>query len=206
MHIDRTNGRNQVNDANGELVGINADIVSPTGGSVGIGFAIPVNTAKVVLDQIVAYGRVIRGWLGAEYADVASLQNPAATHGVAVIGVYPNGAAHLVAFDLDPWPTWHFELPDGTRVLQEIFVEHRAGVSIVEWTLVRAAGHVGLRVRPFLSGRDYHAMHHENAAFRFTADAADATVAFQPYARVRVLRQPHAASLSALRHHGVAES
>ena len=93
--INQGNSGGALIDAYGELVGINADIVSPTGGSVGIGFAIPVNTAKVVLDQIVTHGRVIRGWLGAEYADVASLQNPSSTHGVAVVGVYPQGPAML---------------------------------------------------------------------------------------------------------------
>jgi len=36
--------------------------------------------------------------------------------------LYPDGAVHLTAFDRDPWPTWHIELPDGTKVLQEIFV------------------------------------------------------------------------------------
>ena len=47
-------------NAYGELVGVNSDIYSPSGGSIGIGFAIPVSTAKAVLDQIVAHGRVIR--------------------------------------------------------------------------------------------------------------------------------------------------
>jgi len=95
--INQGNSGGALVNAYGELVGINSDIYSPSGngGSVGIGFAIPVGTAKAVLDQIVAHGRVIRGWLGAEYADVASLQNPGSTHGVAVIGVYPNGPALL---------------------------------------------------------------------------------------------------------------
>ena len=66
---------------------------SPSGGNIGIGFAIPVSTAKAVLDQIVAHGRVIRGWLGAEYADVHALQNPGANHGVAVVGIYDKSAA-----------------------------------------------------------------------------------------------------------------
>jgi serine protease Do len=48
----------------GEVVGINSAILSPTGASVGIGFAIPVNTAKQVLPQLKEKGRVTRGWLG----------------------------------------------------------------------------------------------------------------------------------------------
>jgi predicted glycogen debranching enzyme len=94
--------------------------------------------------------------------------------------LYPNSAAHLAAFDRDPWPTWHFELPDGTRVLQEIFVEH-GGACVVQWTLVRAGSHVGLRLRPLLSGRDYHALHHENGAFRFGASERGASVTFSSY-------------------------
>ncbi|HEX5093533.1 MAG TPA: Do family serine endopeptidase [Burkholderiales bacterium] len=57
-------------DANGELVGINTAIYSPTGGSMGIGFAIPVSTAKMVLDQIVKSGTVTRGWIGVEVQEL----------------------------------------------------------------------------------------------------------------------------------------
>ena len=48
----------------GQVVGINAAIFSQTGGSVGIGFAIPVNLAKSVVSQLASTGRVERGWLG----------------------------------------------------------------------------------------------------------------------------------------------
>ncbi|WP_207037340.1 Do family serine endopeptidase [Salinicola sp. DM10] len=51
-------------DANGSLVGINTAIFSRSGGSQGIGFAIPTNLARSILDDIVTQGRVIRGWLG----------------------------------------------------------------------------------------------------------------------------------------------
>src|SRR5712691_5297248 len=95
--------------------------------------------------------------------------------------LYPDGAAHVTAFTTDPWPTWEYELADGTRVMQEIFVQHGTSAVIVIWTLVRANGPVVLRARPFLSGRDYHSMHHQNGAFRFDAERRDATVAFRPY-------------------------
>ena len=52
------------------LLGINSAIYSQTGGSVGIGFAIPVTTAKAVLDEIVAHGQVVRGWIGIESQDI----------------------------------------------------------------------------------------------------------------------------------------
>jgi serine protease DegS/serine protease DegQ len=109
--INQGNSGGALVNAYGELVGINSDIFSPSGGNIGIGFAIPVNTAKAVLDQIVAHGHVIRGWLGAEYADVNVLQNSGATHAVAIVGIYEKGPAALaglkpgdVLFTLDGKP------------------------------------------------------------------------------------------------------
>jgi serine protease DegQ len=57
-------------DAGGNLVGINTAIFSRSGGSMGIGFAIPVSTAKMVLEQIVKSGGVIRGWIGVEVQEI----------------------------------------------------------------------------------------------------------------------------------------
>jgi serine protease Do len=51
-------------DINGEVIGINTAIASPFRGSVGIGFAIPINNAKSIVDQLIQNGEVIRGWLG----------------------------------------------------------------------------------------------------------------------------------------------
>jgi serine protease DegS/serine protease DegQ len=93
--INQGNSGGALVNAYGELVGINSDVLSPSGGSIGIGFAIPVATAKVVLDQIVAHGKVIRGWIGAEYADIPSAQANAPAHGVLVQGVYDKGPAAL---------------------------------------------------------------------------------------------------------------
>jgi serine protease DegQ len=57
-------------DVNGNLMGINTAIYSRSGGSMGIGFAIPVSTAKLVLDGIVKDGQVTRGWIGVEPQDL----------------------------------------------------------------------------------------------------------------------------------------
>ena len=95
--------------------------------------------------------------------------------------IHPDGATRISGFSSEPWPTWEFTLPGDVRIRQELFVRHGTGALVLSWTVVSAAQPVRLTVRPLVSGRDYHAMHHENAAFRFTADAADATVAFQPY-------------------------
>jgi predicted glycogen debranching enzyme len=95
--------------------------------------------------------------------------------------LHPDGASHITGFTNDPWPTWEFEAADGTRVIQEIFVQHGTGATVIAWTLVRGEGPVALRARPFLSGRDYHSMHHENGAFRFEANRNDAVVTFRSY-------------------------
>jgi serine protease Do len=57
-------------DGRGELIGINTAILSHSGGSQGVGFAIPVNLAKRMMDQIVEHGYVVRGFLGASIQDV----------------------------------------------------------------------------------------------------------------------------------------
>jgi serine protease DegQ len=57
-------------DTSGNLLGINTAIYSRSGGSLGIGFAIPVSTAKSVMEAIIASGQVIRGWIGVEPQDI----------------------------------------------------------------------------------------------------------------------------------------
>jgi serine protease DegQ len=57
-------------DTNGNLLGINTAIYSRSGGSLGIGFAIPVSTVKSVMDSIIAHGQVVRGWIGVEPQDI----------------------------------------------------------------------------------------------------------------------------------------
>ena len=57
-------------DTNGNLLGINTAIYSRTGGSLGIGFAIPVTTVKTVMESIIRTGQVVRGWIGVEPQDI----------------------------------------------------------------------------------------------------------------------------------------
>jgi serine protease DegQ len=57
-------------DAEGNLVGINSAIYSRSGGSMGIGFAIPASLAKQVMEQIAVHGSVTRGWIGIEAQDI----------------------------------------------------------------------------------------------------------------------------------------
>jgi serine protease Do len=62
--INKGNSGGPLFDLFGNVVGINTAIFSPTGGSVGIGFSVPANTAKNVVDQLLKYGETRRGWLG----------------------------------------------------------------------------------------------------------------------------------------------
>ena len=84
-------------DTNGNLLGINTAIYSRSGGSMGIGFAIPVNTARQVMEGLVKDGRVTRGWIGVEPNDLspelAETFDVKATEGVIITGVLRNGPA-----------------------------------------------------------------------------------------------------------------
>jgi len=84
-------------DANGNLIGINTAIITRTGSSAGIGFAIPVSTAKMVLDQIVKSGAVTRGWIGVEVQEItppmAESFKLSGTRGALIAGVLRGGPA-----------------------------------------------------------------------------------------------------------------
>src|SRR3954469_4467910 len=84
-------------DASGNLVGINTAIFSRSGGSIGIGFAIPVSTAKMVLEQIVSSGSVTRGWIGVEVQEItppiAESFKLEDTRGALIAGVLRGGPA-----------------------------------------------------------------------------------------------------------------
>ena len=85
-------------NVNGDLIGINTAIYSKSGGSQGIGFAIPVDTAKSVMLELVQHGQVIRGWLGIEPQPLtpalASALNLPNVNGLLVTGIFKNGPAH----------------------------------------------------------------------------------------------------------------
>jgi serine protease DegQ len=84
-------------DVNGNLAGINTAIYSRSGGNMGIGFAIPVATARTVMDGIVKDGQVTRGWIGVEpnelSPELAETFGVKAKQGVIITGVLQNGPA-----------------------------------------------------------------------------------------------------------------
>ena len=97
--------------------------------------------------------------------------------------VHPGGHARRVAFAAEPWPRWTFRAEDGTEVEHEIVALKGAPVVAVFFRLATRKPGVRLRVRPFLSGRDYHALHRENGAFRFEPETlgGGGGLAFRPY-------------------------
>jgi serine protease Do len=95
--INRGNSGGPMFNMDGEVVGINSAIYSPSGGSVGIGFAIPANLAKPVIDQLRQYGHARRGWIGVRIQSVSSelaegLHLPSAK-GALIASVTPAGPA-----------------------------------------------------------------------------------------------------------------
>ena len=84
-------------DAHGNLIGINTAIFSKSGGSQGIGFAIPVKLAREVMKAIIEHGQVIRGWLGIEVQpltpELAESFNLQGRAGILVAGIYRGGPA-----------------------------------------------------------------------------------------------------------------
>ncbi len=84
-------------DTMGNLVGINSAIYSRSGGSMGIGFAIPVSTARLVMESLISDGQVTRGWIGVEPRDLtpemAETFNLPVKDGVLITGVLHNGPA-----------------------------------------------------------------------------------------------------------------
>jgi predicted glycogen debranching enzyme len=97
--------------------------------------------------------------------------------------VFPDGSQRIEEFQHQPWPRWIYRLEDGTRVQYEIVAAHGSPTVTMGWRLLdaRPEAHARLSVRLFFSGRDYHALHHENPAFRFEPERANDTLVWRPY-------------------------
>jgi serine protease Do len=95
--INRGNSGGPLFNLDGEVIGINTAIISPSGGSIGIGFAVPSDTAMPVIDQLRQYGEARRGWLGVRIQqvtdDIADSLNIKPPHGALVAGIDDKGPA-----------------------------------------------------------------------------------------------------------------
>ena len=138
--INRGNSGGPMFNLDGEVVGVNTAIFSPSGGSVGIGFAIPSNLAKPIIDQLRKYGRARRGWLGVRIQtvtdDIAQSLELDKTSGALVADLTPGGPAEkgkvevgdvILTFDgkevgeMRSLPRIVAETPVGERVLVEVW-------------------------------------------------------------------------------------
>ena len=108
--INQGNSGGALIDTAGNLIGINTAIFSQSGGSQGIGFAIPVQLATEVMQAIIEHGRVVRGWLGVEVqpltADLAEAFQVAPGSGLLISGLYREG------------PAWQAGLKPGDVILR----------------------------------------------------------------------------------------
>jgi len=113
-------------NVHGELLGINSAIYSRSGGSQGIGLAIPIDSAADVLEQIIRYGRVIRGWLGIESRELAprmaSQLGLSASQGALVSGIYSDSPAAQAGLQVGDVIT-HINnqpMPDGRTGMMQV--------------------------------------------------------------------------------------
>jgi len=95
--INRGNSGGPLFNMDGDVVGVNTAIISPTGGSIGIGFALPADTAKRVIDQLREYGETRRGWIGVRIQslgeEIAESLGMSDAEGALVAGVTTDGPA-----------------------------------------------------------------------------------------------------------------
>ena len=94
--------------------------------------------------------------------------------------VCQDGAEHIREFSIEPWPHWIYALPNGRELEHGVLVQPGRVATILYWRLLKGAG-CTLAVRPLMSGRDYHSMHHENSGFNFTPEISAGRVVFRPY-------------------------
>ncbi len=106
-----------------------------------------------------------------------------------------DGEHRIVSFETEPWPRWRFEVPGPLKIEHEVFARHGSGEVSLSWGDAGGARGARLVVRPFLSGRDYHSLHHENGQCNFDARVEGDRVTWRPYDREIV-----AASNGAYRH------
>ncbi|MBX7041217.1 MAG: amylo-alpha-1,6-glucosidase [Nitrospira sp.] len=105
--------------------------------------------------------------------------------------VHPEGFQYCEEFSADPWPTWRYA-GHGIRLIRELLCPQGRDLVILRWRLLDdASSPVVLRVRPMLSGRDFHAAQRENAAVRSEATTEEGQVMWHPYEGLPAVRALH---------------
>jgi predicted glycogen debranching enzyme len=95
--------------------------------------------------------------------------------------VLTSADARIEEFTAEPWPATRYVLASGLSLIQEQFVLHGSPTVLFRFRMEGNAQGVKLCLRPFLSGRDFHALQRENSAFRFEPEAHGARLRFSPY-------------------------
>ena len=105
--------------------------------------------------------------------------------------IHPTGYEHGIEFSTDPWPTWTFDC-NGVTIQREILSIHGRDIVTVRWKLVgKKSSRAVLRVRPKLTGRDYHGTHHENQRLSTEAQVGSGMVVWHAYADLPPVRAFH---------------
>ena len=142
-------------NAHGDLVGINTVIYSESGGSQGIGFAIPVSLAQGIMQQLLLHGRVVRGWLGIMAQDVtpelAESFGLSVAIGVLVAGVLEQGPADIAGLEPGDIITRINDMSPSSAhdILNTIAMQPPGSVVVIEgWR-----GHTRLKLKALISER-----------------------------------------------------
>jgi len=95
--------------------------------------------------------------------------------------IFPDGSIYLTGFSTDPWPSWRFVLPGGVEIVHELFVSHDSSRVVLLWRVHGIESPCTLNVRPLISGRDYHSLHHENRICSLDSAVHGQSIAWRPY-------------------------
>jgi predicted glycogen debranching enzyme len=115
-----------------------------------------------------------------EWIDIEGQSYPLSTN-LYPNAIHPEGYKQCTGFTTAPWPTWTYDC-QGALVQREIFCARDRDLVVIRWTLAgKTRKAITLRVRPMVSGRDYHATHHVNDNLTTTATVSDGLVSWRPY-------------------------
>lgn len=133
--INRGNSGGPLFDLEGRVIGINTAIFSPSGGSIGIGFAVPSSLAKPVVEQLKEHGRTFRGWLGVKIQNVddavAESLGMKRAYGALVAEVTPDGPADEAGIEVgDVITTFNAQEVEEMRFLPRMVAETKIGVNV----------------------------------------------------------------------------
>ncbi|MBA5868704.1 MAG: glycogen debranching protein [Nitrospira sp. CR2.1] len=125
-----------------------------------------------------------------EWIDVGGRSIPLSTN-LYPGAVHPDGYKACAGFTTDPWPTWTYEC-GAVGIQRELCCVQGRNLVVVRWRLLNHTDvPVTLRVRPMLSGRDYHAIHHENPGLDGAHSEGPQRVCWQPYRDLPAIRGFH---------------